>query len=129
LILKTAPFEEDSDDVISFITEVQLSVTFFVGFALLTDDKGYPKFNPRSVDIFLVVINCFGFAALIIGNCHSSGTAAKAVSVIEMAKKKIPKRRSSVARSPMENPSMKELATEDDSKENEDEQVITSITI
>ena len=70
LVLKTAPFEEDSDDVIAFVTEVQLAFTFFVGFALLTDNKETPFFNADVMDVLLVVVNCFGFVTLIMGNCY-----------------------------------------------------------
>jgi len=68
LVLKTAPFEEDSDDVISFVTEVQLTITMFCGFALTMDTTEIPSFNPKAMDIFLVVINCSGFVALILCN-------------------------------------------------------------
>ena len=68
--MKTAPFEEDSDDVIAFVTEVQLAFTFFVGFALLTDNKETPFFNADVMDVLLVVVNCFGFVTLIMGNCY-----------------------------------------------------------
>ena len=86
VVLKTAPFEEDSDDVISFITEVQLSVTMFIGFALLTDtNKSAPQFDPHITDICLVVINCAGFACLVFSHCrHMPGHAKRAVTFVRV---------------------------------------------
>ena len=68
--MKAAPFDEGSDDIIAFVTEVQLAFTFFVGFALLTDSRETPFFNPDVMDILLVLVNCCGFATLIAGNCY-----------------------------------------------------------
>ena len=70
LVLKTAPFEEDLDDWLSFITECQLSLTMFIGFAILTDTN---RILHRGVlDQMLVVVNCCGFVAFMVGACIQS---------------------------------------------------------
>jgi hypothetical protein len=86
VVLKTAPFEEDSDDVISFVTEVQLSVTMFCGFALLTDSTESPKFDAGNMDIFLVAINCFGFLALLVCNLRQGQEQIVQVAKVVRAK-------------------------------------------
>ena len=90
LVLKTAPFEEDSDDVISFVTEVQLSITMFCGFALSMDTLDNPLFRTKAMDVFLVAINCCGFIVLVVINIHSKQEDIKRVVT------KVAKRRSSL---------------------------------
>ena len=67
LVLKTAPFEQDLDDWLSFITECQLSLTMFLGFAILTDTNNV--LDRGMLDGFLVAVNCCGIFAFIVGSC------------------------------------------------------------
>ena len=87
LVLKTTPFAEDSDDVISFVTEVQLSITMFCGFALSMDTLDNPLFRTEAMDVFLVAINCCGFIVLVFINIHSKQEDIKRV-VTKVAKRR-----------------------------------------
>ena len=75
LVLKTMPFEEDLDDWLSFITECQLSMTMFIGFAIITDSNRI--LNRGALDSFLLVVNCCGFVAFFVGGCAQSRVHVK----------------------------------------------------
>ena len=86
LVLKTAPYQEDSDDVISFVTEVQLTITMFCGYSMIMDTNEIKAFDHSSMDIVIVVINCCGFVTLVICNIYEKQN--EIVNVAETIQKK-----------------------------------------
>ena len=67
LILKLAPFVDDADDWLSFLTNVQMMLTLLGGLLLMTDTPEDKTYDPHFMGIALVVINSFGFIALLFG--------------------------------------------------------------
>ena len=67
-ILKTAPYEEDTEDWSSFIACSALTLTTIGGFALITDDPGAPTYETILLSHLLIGINivCFAIDILIV---------------------------------------------------------------
>ena len=67
LVLKVAPFVDNTDDWLSFLCSFQMLVTLLSGFAMLTDNKeGEKKFPSNSMGPILIVMNSMAFVALAI---------------------------------------------------------------
>ena len=68
LVFKTAPFIDDVDDWLSFMTSLQMMLTLLAGFALLTDNKdgAGKEYDSVSVGSVLVVINSFALVFLVV---------------------------------------------------------------
>ena len=56
LVLKTAPYEEDSEDYSSFMACLTLTITTIGGFALIMDDLNTPTYESEIVGIVLISI-------------------------------------------------------------------------
>ena len=67
LVLKLAPFLDDADDWLAFLTSVQMMLTLLGGLLLMTDNPTDPTYDPNFMGVTLVVINAFGFVALMFG--------------------------------------------------------------
>ena len=65
LVLKLGPFTDDSDDILSFLTSCQMFLTLLGGLLIMTDDSTKPTYDPTFMGITMVIVNSFGFFALI----------------------------------------------------------------
>ena len=67
-ILKTAPYEEDTEDWSSFIACSALTLTTIGGFALIMDDPNAPTYETILLSHLLIGINsvCFATDVLIV---------------------------------------------------------------
>ena len=61
--LKVAPFADQTDDWLAFLTSLQLFVTLFGGMLLSTTNS---EWNEGGMGTFLVVINSFGFICMLL---------------------------------------------------------------
>jgi len=61
LVLKTAPFEEDTEDWSSFVSCCALCMTTFGGLCLITDDPSNPSFDPYMMMVVLISMNVLAF--------------------------------------------------------------------
>ena len=64
-ILKLAPFVDDADDYLSFMTSCQMFLTLQGGLLLMMDDPTDPTYDPNFLGTALVAVNSVGFAALV----------------------------------------------------------------
>jgi len=55
-VLKLAPYEDENDDLASFVSSLTITLTLLVGFALISDTKSDPTFDPDIFSVLLVVI-------------------------------------------------------------------------
>ena len=97
-ILKTAPYEEDTEDWSSFIACSALTLTTIGGFALITDDPDAPTYETILLSHLLIGINivCFAIDILIVimFDCQLYERCARTVcrsKVIETKNEKIDK--------------------------------------
>ena len=65
LVLKTSPFVEDGEDVMSFVSTLSLVLTTLGGFTLIMDQRAKdddgnhtPTFDADAIGVGLVVLNC-----------------------------------------------------------------------
>ena len=63
-VLKLAPFVDDADDYLSFLTSFQMLLTLLGGLLIKTDNPLDPTYDSSMVGLVLVVVNSFGFIAL-----------------------------------------------------------------
>jgi len=63
-VLKLAPFVDDADDYLSFLTSFQMLLTLLGGLLIKTDNPVDPTYDAGMVGIVLIVVNSFGFIAL-----------------------------------------------------------------
>jgi hypothetical protein len=63
LELKLAPYADEADDWLAFLTNIQMLLTIQGGLLLMTDDSSVPTYDKRLMGITLVVVNSFGFVA------------------------------------------------------------------
>ena len=63
LELKLAPYADEADDWLAFLTNIQMLLTIQGGLLLMTDDSSAPTYDKRFMGITLVVVNSFGFVA------------------------------------------------------------------
>ena len=61
-VLKTAPFEADSEDWTAFVACVALTLTTIGGFALITDDPTTRTYGSAVLAVILIGINVFCIA-------------------------------------------------------------------
>ena len=68
LVLKTAPYKEDSEDWSAFVACVALTLTTIGGFALITDDPSARTYESKVLGLILIGINivCFAIDILIV---------------------------------------------------------------
>ena len=66
LVLKIAPFLDDADDYLSFLTSLQMLLTLLGGLMIKTDSPTHPQYDPSFMGPVLVFINSLGFFALIV---------------------------------------------------------------
>jgi len=66
LVFKTAPFIDDVDDMLSFMTSLQMMLTLMGGFALLTDNDN--EYDRDTFGTALVAINCFAIMFLLLSS-------------------------------------------------------------
>jgi hypothetical protein len=62
LVLKTAPYEEDSEDWTAFVACVALTLTTIGGFALIMDDPTTRTYESAVLAVILIGINVFCIA-------------------------------------------------------------------
>ena len=65
LVLKIAPFRDDSDDYLSFVTSFQMLITLLGGLLIKTDDPSARHFEVVSMGTLLVALNSAGFVVLV----------------------------------------------------------------
>ena len=63
-VLKLAPFVDEADDWLSFLTSFQMTMTLLGGLLLTMSDPKDPDFDSDSMGTFLIAINSLGFFAL-----------------------------------------------------------------
>ena len=61
LTLKLAPFEDDTDDWLAFLTSFQMFLTLFGGLLLVMNSPTSPQFESDGMGTFMVAINSFAF--------------------------------------------------------------------
>ena len=64
LILKTAPFEDATDDWLSFLTSLQMFLTLIAGLLIKTDNPSNPTYESKSTGVILIALNSLGMVAL-----------------------------------------------------------------
>ena len=64
-VLKLAPFADDADDYLSFLTSFQMLLTLLGGLLIKTDDPTKPTYDAKFMGIAMIVVNSFGFFALV----------------------------------------------------------------
>ena len=57
LVLKTAPYEEDSEDYTSFVACLTLTLTTVGGFALITDNLSTPTYESQVLGALLIAMS------------------------------------------------------------------------
>jgi hypothetical protein len=57
LVIKTAPYDEDSDDWASFVTSLTLTLTLFAAFAISNTNPENPNFDSFLVGIMMIAIS------------------------------------------------------------------------
>lgn len=65
LVLKLGPFVDAADDWLAFLTSFQMMLTMLGGLLLMTDDEKSPTYDSNAMGMIMVVINLFGFVALL----------------------------------------------------------------
>ena len=65
-VLKLGPFVDTADDYLSFLTSGQMCLTLLGGLLLMTDNPTSPTYGSDMMGTILIVINSFGFVALIL---------------------------------------------------------------
>ena len=63
-VLKLAPFADDADDYLSFLTSFQMLLTLLGGLLIKTDNPDDPTYDVGMVGVVLIIVNSFGFIAL-----------------------------------------------------------------
>ena len=66
LMLKLAPFVDEADDYLSFLTSGQMFLTLQGGLLIMTDDPIDPTYDVHFMGIAMLAINGVGFVALIV---------------------------------------------------------------
>ena len=68
LVLKTAPYEEDSEDWSAFVACVALTLTTIGGFALMTDNQNARTYESKVLGLVLIGINgvCIALEIIIV---------------------------------------------------------------
>jgi len=66
LLLKLGPFVDETDDWLAFLTSMQMLLTLLGGLLLMTDDPTKPTYDSTFMGVTMVVVNSFGFFALLI---------------------------------------------------------------
>ena len=66
LVLKLGPFVDDTDDWLAFLTSMQMLLTLLGGLLIMTDDSTKPTYDSTFMGVTMVVVNSFGFFALLI---------------------------------------------------------------
>ena len=63
-VLKLAPFADDADDYLSFLTSFQMLLTLLGGLLIKTDNPDDPTYDVGMVGVVLIIVNSFGLIAL-----------------------------------------------------------------
>merc|ERR1712166_969320 len=66
LVLKLGPFVDNADDWLAFLTSMQMLLTLLGGLLIMTDDSTKPTYDSTFMGVTMVVVNSFGFFALLI---------------------------------------------------------------
>ena len=64
MMLKLAPFEDDADDWLSFLTSFQMLVTLIAGLLIKTDNPTNPTYDSETTGIIIIAVNSMGMIAL-----------------------------------------------------------------
>jgi hypothetical protein len=64
LTLKVAPFMDDADDYLAFLTSLQMLLTLLGGLLIKTDNPDDPTYDKNMMGVILIAVNSFGFFAL-----------------------------------------------------------------
>ena len=91
LVLKLGPFTDDSDDILSFLTSCQMFLTLLGGLLIMMDNPIKPTYDPTFMGITMVIVNSFGFFALIMSlvlltpKCRNKMNGQKKIDVTKVA--------------------------------------------
>ena len=66
LTLKLGPFVDAADDYLSFLTGGQMYLTLLGGLLILMDNPGDPTYDATFMGTTMVIVNSFGFFALLL---------------------------------------------------------------
>jgi len=66
LLLKLGPFVDETDDWLAFLTSMQMLLTLLGGLLIMMDDSTKPTYDSTFMGVSMIVINSFGFLALLI---------------------------------------------------------------
>jgi hypothetical protein len=93
LVLKLGPFVDETDDWLAFLTSMQMLLTLLGGLLIMTDDSTKPTYDSTFMGVTMVVVNSFGFFALLISlimlhpKCRKRINGPKVMSMAERKKK------------------------------------------
>ena len=65
-LLKLGPFVDSTDDWLAFLTSMQMLSTLLGGLLIMMDDPTKPTYDPTFMGVTMIVVNSFGFFALLI---------------------------------------------------------------
>ena len=68
LVLKLGPFVDSTDDWLAFLTSMQMLLTLLGGLLIMTDNTDEPTYDPTFMGVTMIVVNSFGFFALLISS-------------------------------------------------------------
>jgi preprotein translocase subunit SecG/uncharacterized protein YneF (UPF0154 family) len=66
MVLKLGPFVDSTDDWLAFLTSMQMLLTLLGGLLIMTDNTDEPTYDPTFMGVTMIVVNSFGFFALLI---------------------------------------------------------------
>jgi len=66
MVLKLGPFVDSTDDWLAFLTSMQMLLTLLGGLLIMMDDPTKPTYDPTFMGVTMIVVNSFGFFALLI---------------------------------------------------------------
>ena len=66
VVLKTAPFKHDTDDLLSYVTSLQLCLTFLAALVLQMDVGSKNQFDSKIIGIVLIILNVVCLVLMVI---------------------------------------------------------------
>jgi len=85
VVLKLAPFEDDADDYLSFLTSFQMLVTLIAGLLLKTDNPNNPTYDSDTTGIIIIAVNSLGMIALFISILCLHPAIRRRINSLEMS--------------------------------------------
>ena len=93
MVLKLGPFVDSTDDWLAFLTSMQMLLTLLGGLLIMMDDPTKPTYDATFMGVTMIVVNSFGFFALLISlimlhpKCRKKINGKKVMSMAERKRK------------------------------------------